>query len=200
MDDLYLKEFFPAREESAAPFFLMVNDGATEVASSCRIAANFPAGKTTHIDLGGSGRPVIGKLEPPAGFSEKVLWNFATVDVQTYLPELKTPSMPPDIEKDPKQSKVWWDEWIKTEEGKLWQRSYDDAEKILSARPFFWATVAPDGSFRIDDMLPGDYEMSVRFSQHQAGHLSKYRFSVPSIDGNQASQPLDLGSLTLEKN
>ena len=32
----------------------MVDDGAAEVTSSCMIAANFPAGQTVHIDLGGS--------------------------------------------------------------------------------------------------------------------------------------------------
>src|SRR5262249_17539587 len=37
----------------------MVNEGATEVTSSCKIAASFPSGKTVHIDLGGTGRPVV---------------------------------------------------------------------------------------------------------------------------------------------
>ena len=43
------------------------------------IAANFPAGKTVQIDLGGTGRPVVGKLRPPEGFTGKVRWNFALV-------------------------------------------------------------------------------------------------------------------------
>ena len=49
----------------------MVDDGATEVTSSCMIAADFPAGKTAHIDLGGTGRAVVGKLRPPEGFVGK---------------------------------------------------------------------------------------------------------------------------------
>ena len=59
----------------------MVDEGATEVTSSCMIAADFPAGKTVHIDLGGTGRPVVGKLQPPEGFTGKVRWNFAMVTV-----------------------------------------------------------------------------------------------------------------------
>ena len=47
---------------------LTVNDGAAEVTSSCMIAADFPAGKTARIDLGGTGRAVVGKLQPPEGF------------------------------------------------------------------------------------------------------------------------------------
>jgi hypothetical protein len=58
---------------------LMVDDGATEVTSSCKIAAEFPAGKTLNIDLGGSGRAVIGRLQPPHGAGKPVRWNFALV-------------------------------------------------------------------------------------------------------------------------
>jgi RNA polymerase sigma factor (sigma-70 family) len=56
-----------------------VDDGAAEVTSSCMIAASFPAGETAHIDLGGIGRPVVGKLAPPEDFRGKVRWNFALV-------------------------------------------------------------------------------------------------------------------------
>ena len=66
---------------------LTVDDGATEVTSSCMIAANFPAGETVHIDLGGTGRPVVGKLQPPAGFTGKVRWNFALVTASPTQPE-----------------------------------------------------------------------------------------------------------------
>jgi beta-lactamase regulating signal transducer with metallopeptidase domain len=59
----------------------MVDEDATEVASAYMIGANFPSGKTVHIDLGGVGRPVVGKLHPPEGLTEKVRWNFADVTV-----------------------------------------------------------------------------------------------------------------------
>ncbi|WP_159452171.1 M56 family metallopeptidase [Singulisphaera sp. GP187] len=61
---------------------LTVDDGATDVTSSCMLSAEFPGGKTAHIDLGGTGRPVVGKLRPPDGFDEKVRWNFALVTAQ----------------------------------------------------------------------------------------------------------------------
>ena len=59
----------------------MVDEGATEAASAFMIRANFPSGKTVHIDLGGIGRPVVGRLQPPEGFTEKVRWNFADITV-----------------------------------------------------------------------------------------------------------------------
>ncbi len=61
---------------------LTVDEGATAVTSSCMVAADFPAGKTVHIDLGGTGRLVVGKLRAPDGFNEKVHWNFALIYVQ----------------------------------------------------------------------------------------------------------------------
>ena len=66
---------------------LTVDDGATDVASSCMIPADFPAGKTTRIDLGGTGRPVVGKLQPHEGFHGKVRWNFALVTASAIAPE-----------------------------------------------------------------------------------------------------------------
>jgi Zn-dependent protease with chaperone function len=62
---------------------LTVDDGATDVTSSAMIAAEFPAGKTVQIDLGGNGRAVVGKLLPSDGFKVKVRWNFALVDVRS---------------------------------------------------------------------------------------------------------------------
>ena len=61
---------------------LMADEGAREVTSTCKIAASFPAGQTVHIDLGGTGRSVVGKLQPPEGFTGEVRWNFAIVHVQ----------------------------------------------------------------------------------------------------------------------
>ncbi len=61
---------------------LTADDGATEVTSAASVPAEFPAGKTFQIDLGGTGRAVVGKLRPPDGFKEKVRWNFALITVR----------------------------------------------------------------------------------------------------------------------
>jgi hypothetical protein len=65
---------------------MIMDQGATEVTSSCMTPAEFPAGKTVHIDLGGTGRPVLGKLLPPEGFRGQVRWNFAHVDARSSGP------------------------------------------------------------------------------------------------------------------
>jgi hypothetical protein len=60
---------------------LTVDNGAAVVTSSTMLVANFPAGKTTRIDLGGTGRPIVGRLQPPQRLHGKVNWNFALVNV-----------------------------------------------------------------------------------------------------------------------
>jgi carboxypeptidase family protein len=136
---------------------LTVDEGATDVTSSCTIAADFPAGTTVHIALGGVGRPVVGKLQPRDGFKAKVRWNFALVTVNSEAPETPATS------------------------------------------PHFTATVDRDGSFRIDDMPAGDYLLTVGFQRDDAGHLRNHRFNVPSAEGDSSAKPVDLGTLTLEK-
>jgi len=61
---------------------LTVDDGALDVTSSTMIPVRFTAGETIRLDLGGTGRAVVGRLQPPEGFDGKVRWNFALVTVK----------------------------------------------------------------------------------------------------------------------
>lgn len=72
----------PGRARIGRGLMLTVNDGAREAASSCMVAHEFAGGATTQIDLGGTGRAVVGRLRPPADFKGTILWNFAVIDVQ----------------------------------------------------------------------------------------------------------------------
>jgi hypothetical protein len=150
----------------------MVNEGATEVTSSQRIRINCEAGKTTQVDLGGTGRPVIGKIVPMKGSTEKVLWNFARVRVQLELPQVTPTSTKEEI------------------------AAYNALQAVA---PFINATVDRDGSFRVDDLPSGKYTLDVHFDQRSAGHISEYKFTVPPIEGTYMAEPLDLSTLQLAK-
>ncbi len=147
----------PGKGSLGRSLMLTVSDGAQDVTSSCMMPAEFPAGKTVHVDLGGAGRAVVGKLRPPDGFKEKVRWNFALVTGQADAPEARALSLS------------------------------------------FTATIDRDGSFRIDDLPPGSYSLDVRFDRNGAGHLFNHPFKVPSAEDDSSAQPVDLGTLTLEK-
>jgi hypothetical protein len=163
------------------------------------VAARFASGETTKLDLGGSGRPVIGRLLPAADFQGNVLWNFALVNVRVALPQPKSPPSPADVRDDPERRKAWFNAWKATDEGKAWTTAYETYNKLREASPYFTASIDREGLFRIDDMPAGKYVLSVGFSEHQAGHLSSYRFSVPETSNAEPSRPIDLGVLTLER-
>jgi uncharacterized GH25 family protein len=59
------------------------------------------------------------------------------------------------------------------------------------------ATVARGGTFRIDDLPPGEYTLSVRYDEHVGGSLRDFRFWVPSTASDPSLPPIDLGVLTL---
>jgi beta-lactamase regulating signal transducer with metallopeptidase domain/protocatechuate 3,4-dioxygenase beta subunit len=97
-----LDRVIPGRGRIGRNIVLTVEDGAAEVTSACTVAADFPAGKTVHIDLGGIGRPVVGKLRPPEGFGGKVRWNFALVQVEPVraAPRPDAPSFMATVDRD----------------------------------------------------------------------------------------------------
>ena len=64
---------------------------------------------------------------------------------------------------------------------------------------YLMATVDRDGRFRMDDVPAGNYSLNVRFDRDEAGHLGNHRVHVPPTEGDSLAQPVDLGTLTLEK-
>ncbi|HEV8066750.1 MAG TPA: hypothetical protein VGP76_03370 [Planctomycetaceae bacterium] len=76
------------------------NQGATEVASGTRIQTRLTAGRTTHIDFGASGRPVIGKLQHAADLKHETAWNFAYVNVTPLVHLFQAPSFGATVDRE----------------------------------------------------------------------------------------------------
>jgi protocatechuate 3,4-dioxygenase beta subunit/uncharacterized GH25 family protein len=187
---------------------LMVNEGATEVTSRCLVPIEVEAGKTAHIDLGGTGLPVVAKLEPPKGLEGKVNWRMATVNVQIFVPPLRLapPPFPADVAADPTMRQAWLNQWRQTEAGKIWtvgERAIEANQQRRASGPYILATVDKDGSFRIDDVPEGDYSLSVRIDGPNGavapGQISNYQFQVPAADASKRGQEVNLGVLRLGK-
>ena len=89
--EFVFERVFPGEASIGRRLMLTVENGATEATSGCMISAEFPGGKTTHFELGGTGRPVVGTLAPPDGFEGKVLWNFAMIDGVTVAADGDSP-------------------------------------------------------------------------------------------------------------
>lgn len=199
-DGRYIFErVFPGDVGIERRIIFMVDEGAQEVTSAVRTHTTLFAGKTTTLDLGGTGRAVVGQLVPPAEFKEKVLWNFATVNARVDLePPPPAPEPPTDVGNDPKKRQVWWSNWMKSPGGRAWYAAYQSFQDIQRKSTSVTATVTKDGTFRIDDVPPGKYVLSVGFNEHAAGHLRGHEFSVPPVESGRDAKKVDLGVLTLE--
>lgn len=193
---------FPGKARIGRSITLMVDDGATEVTSSIRQATEFTSGQTTTLKLGGTGRPVAGKLIAAADFKDKVLWNFVLIRAEADLPVPEPEEAPADVQDDPVARKNWWDAWKTSEQGQKWLTDYREYNRIRSESPYITATVDRDGSFRIDDAPPGKYVLSARFSSSldrpSPGSLRNVKFEVPSVEEGQPTEALNLGTLQLE--
>jgi protocatechuate 3,4-dioxygenase beta subunit len=175
---------------------LMVDDGATEVTSSRRQYLETQPGEATQLEVGGDGFAVIGKLIPPKTHQGEVLWSFALLHAELDLVAPPQPRPPAAVQGNNAQELVWRQQWRNTPEGLAWRAAYAAFEQSRRQMPYFTVTVDREGSFRIDDVPPGTYKLSVRFSQHPAGQIRDYRFAVPGEAADDAAY--DLGTLQLE--
>ncbi len=196
---------FPGHGRINRRIMLTVNAGSAERTSSVRVPVDFVAGETISLDLGGSGRPVTGQLAAPVNHEGEVLWAFAMVDAHRYLePPVGMLSIEA-VRKDPLHFRDWVLAWRKSPtyeaEKVVYQRYKDARSKLLTDSPSLTASIARDGSFRIDDAPPGDYLLKVTFRErkHAAGSLNDVHFTVPPVKNGYSAEPVDLGTLTLEK-
>ncbi len=184
----------------------MVNDGVSDPISSILLPLDFKAGITVAQNLGGKGRPVIGKLAPPANHKGKVLWQFTLINGHRFLDPPPGMLAVEEMQKHPQKYQNWYKNWKASnryaDEKVIYEKYTADQEKLLSETPHFKASIATDGSFRIDDVPPGNYALSAHcYEQKKAGfpgHLINHIFTVPPVDQSGNNEPVDLGTLTLE--
>ncbi len=171
---------------------------------------DLPPGKTIHVELGGTGRPVVAKLFPPTGLDVEVDWNFAYANVQPTLPDPPEVPFPDQIRDDKEARTAWWIKWSATDEGKAWLEQQEAHNALRATNHHYASAINPDGTFRIDDVPPDEYELTVwwkghpeggdPFAQPLLGSLSlSHIFTIHEMPSGRSDQPLDLGELTLVK-
>jgi hypothetical protein len=120
------------------------------------------AGKTARITVGGTGRPIIGRVAPPSNAKRQLDFSYGAHTL------------------------------IDADAGRF---------------PF---KLNADGSFRVEDVPEGEYDLSINVQQRpadrstldQATTLATVRetVTVPAIPGGRSDAPLDLGTLKLTMN
>ncbi len=150
------------------------------------------AGETKRIVIGGVGRPVVGRVEIPPVLKDK----WSRLDPTGRVSFSPKPPRP-------------YDELTEAEKARFdreWENTYQSHAFVIPS----------DGSIRIEDVLPGTYELTVKVSERfpetssqglvrmtidrsiQVASIIKI-VTVPEIPGGRSrtDEPLDLGSIPL---
>lgn len=171
----------------------------TAFSNDLRILAK--PGETATVQIGGTGRPIVGHFKfPPGAHPESWMATFAGIDTHIDLPPM--PTMPITIQHGPAQAKQkWFNDWLQSPQGK----AYQSAEaKTADLRHHYALQIQPDGSFRADDVPAGIYDINAHFipagamtSQtlhHSLGDASQ-KIVVPPMAVGRSDELLDIGSI-----
>ncbi len=153
------------------------------------------AGETAKVTVGGKGRPVVGRVLAPEGWTGSIdFTDRSTAAVESNRPH--TP-YPPELFRGKASLSDggwsnWWQRWRKTPEGIAY----------IDSRVAATAALAPDGSFRFDDLPAGEYRLTVHVNEEGGRERGPFaqalkEFTVPMIPGTRRPDPLDIGEIRL---
>ena len=156
------------------------------------------AGETAKMKLGGEGRPVVGRFVPPPGYKGSVYFGAGLRALQTRWPDPPRPANYQQMTK--REQQQWSQQWRQTPAA----QAYSDAIWHDPNWRGYVFRINADGTFRIEDVIPGKYDLAVDLQeQHLNGgryeEFGGYRgpIDVPPMTAADADKPLDLGDLTL---
>jgi hypothetical protein len=144
------------------------------------------AGATSLVHLGGTGRPVIGRIVI-IGSDYRVDWRRASAKISLKLPEVQAP---------------------KPQDGAsyvAWLQSEDRVNQLRSLRNYPFV-VTEDGSFRVDDIPAGTYVLTIAALIIDTSlpeptgkrQVITKEFVIPEMAGGRTDAAFDLGVLTLQ--
>lgn len=170
------------------------------------------SGETTHLTIGGSGRQIVGRLSA-AGLEKAIDWQRDAHTLTAIVP------LPPEAVVPERGNFATEQDYNIALQGYAGRsRSFwlsEAGKEAQRQQRSFALTVAPDGTFRVDDVPPGAYELSIVPKEPMtpikspSGSTSsvmigvtpiaslKMQVTVPAVESESASAPIDLGVLHL---
>ncbi|MGN6644591.1 MAG: carboxypeptidase-like regulatory domain-containing protein, partial [Verrucomicrobiota bacterium] len=144
------------------------------------------SGETAHCTFGGNGRTIIGKIK----FAE------------SEMPDLKRASV---MINTPISRLMEKSRQLKTDEERKAFYQSEEFQAATKVQRSFPATLQADGSFRVDDVLPGTYEVAFQPQLQPTLAMrsftvftSKQELNVPEA-GKSDDSPVDWGAIEMKK-
>ncbi|UCC99225.1 MAG: redoxin domain-containing protein [Phycisphaerales bacterium] len=176
----------------------LIRTGEMGASITSRTPVEVKSDETAKITLGGSGRPVIGSFVPPEGYAKPIYFGNGLRSLITTRPDEPRPRNYERMTK--REQQQWRAQWRKSDEYKLYRDSYwhDPNWRQYTFR------INDDGSFRIEDVIAGKYDVTVWIEERLTGEarpeeIGSYHgtIQVPQVPGGRSDEPLDLGQLEL---
>lgn len=165
-----------------------------------REVVDLAPGETRDVQLGGRGRAVIGRLIPPAGLVPTQTWTYAGFAI------LKTPYIDWPYPEEyatwtHEEQESWWHAW----------RMTDECDAVLERRfresRAYHFDLSPDGTFRVEDVLPGSSVLWVQVVDPESlltgvfgdplGVIDTEVLVPEMADSASPREPFDLGPFEL---
>ncbi len=123
-------------------------------ASTNGTLAEVQSGEVAHVKLGGSGRAVVARIAPPPGFDPKDDYtSFSAFNIGSDRPMIP---YPPELLARRDGSIIEWARnWRVSPEGRTYRRDWFQLQ---------WAPLQSDGTIRVEDLPPGDYQLTLTYT------------------------------------
>jgi peroxiredoxin len=161
--------------------------------------------KTAQVSFGGQGQPVLGSVLIPPDLVARKDWSFRFCMI---VPKIKSAAPPPPdqiMRGSLADQARWWDAFDKSdagiEVGRADQRRIDSIHEAT-----YGFDVHPDGTFRIEDVLPGKYLVDFDVSQNvpkgkphiMLGH-GYAEFTISKIASGRSDEPFEIPALSIDR-
>lgn len=178
-------------------YLIETGDGSGSLTSRTPVVVE--SGRTATVQLGGEGRPVIGRFVPPPDWEGPVYFGAGLRALDTAHPERPTPDNYDEMTQ--REQQEWIKRWNKTPEAE----EYREAVWHNLNRRHYTFRIADDGTFHIEDVIPGTYNVNVWLEERLGGggrpeEIGGYygTIEVPPMDEAYSGDPLDVGDLVLK--
>jgi hypothetical protein len=176
------------------------------ISTGFRPAITTSRGESMSLRIRGMGRPVVGKAIIPPDLASRSDWSFMFSQMSTAMDTDSIPAVPvPDDIKTASQEKQqqWFRDWRNTDAGKAWMAAQ---QKAMAGRRNYAFGVASDGSFHIDDVVAGTYDLTLNLrsnnGQNRMGDvigIGSARLVVPEMPGGRSDEPLQMDPIPITK-